>query len=239
MTARRLKKGIAATCLAVVAIATGTAASAQSDTIVGPHTIRVLSATDDAAASPRAAVWKNAPATQVPLQTAFAGHPSIVGTAGTQKLAAQAIRSRDRLFVRLAWRDRTANTAIRDTDQFLDGAAVEFPLYGGDGTVPYMGDTVHPVNLWQWHADGSTRNLLAKGFGTSFIVPVEGLRSEAARTADGWEVVISRSLQAKAGEGTNFQGLRRIPIGFAVWDGENQERDGFKAVTMDWWYLSF
>lgn len=235
-----LMKRMAAIGLAVAAAWTGSAkAEDQSDAITSPHTIRVLSSTDDAAASPRAAIWKKAPAVQVTLETALPGHPSIVGTAATQILTAQAVRNRKQLFVKLTWRDLTANTSIKDTDQFLDGAAVEFPLYGREGTVPFMGDAVNPVNLWHWRADGSMRNLLAKGFGTSFIVPTEDLHSEAMRVTDGWEVVIRRPLSAKAEEGTNFQGLSRIPIGFAVWDGENQERDGLKAVTMDWWYLSF
>jgi dimethylsulfide dehydrogenase subunit gamma/complex iron-sulfur molybdoenzyme family reductase subunit gamma len=30
-----------------------------------------------------------------------------------------------------------------------------------------------------------------------------------------------------------------MPIAFAAWDGENQERDGLKAVTMEWWQLNF
>lgn len=234
-----LMKRMAMIGLVAAAAWTGSATATPSDAIIGPRTLRVLSSTDDTAASPRAAIWKKAPTVHVTLETAFAGHASITGTAATQKLTAQALRTPKRLFIRLAWHDPTANTAIQDTDQFLDGAAVEFPLYGRNTTVPFMGDAVNPVNLWHWRSDGSTRNLLAKGFGTSFIVPTEGLHSEAERSADGWELVISRPLRAKAEEGTNFQGLHRIPIGFAVWDGANQERDGLKAVTMDWWYLSF
>lgn len=128
---------------------------------------------------------------------------------------------------------------MKDTDQFLDGAAVEFPVNGKVATLPFMGDPVNVVNVWHWRADGRTLNLLAKGFGTSTPVPTEDLRSASVRTGDGWEVVLSRPLRVKAEEGANLQGRRTMPIGFAAWDGENQERDGLKAVTMEWWQLRF
>lgn len=234
-----LMKRMAAIGIAVVAACTGVTAAAQGAAPEAQRIIRVLSAAGGDAATPQAAVWKKAPATQVTLQTAFPGHISIVGTAGTQKLTAQAVRTSGRLFVKLAWSDRTANTAAKDTDQFLDGAAVQFPLNGQAATLPFMGDAVNAVNVWHWRADGRTLNLLAKGFGTSTPVPTEGLRSASARTSDGWEVVLSRPLRVKAEEGADLLGRRTMPIAFAVWDGENQERDGLKAVTMEWWLLRF
>lgn len=234
-----LMKRMAAIGIAVVAACTGVAAAAQGAAPEAQRIIRVLSAAGGDAASPQAAVWKKAPATQVTLQTAFPGHISIVGTAGTQKLTAQAVRTSGRLFVKLAWSDRTANTAAKDTDQFLDGAAVQFPLNGQAATLPFMGDATNAVNVWHWRADGRTLNLLAKGFGTSTPVPTEGLRSASARTRDGWEVVLSRPLRVKAEEGADLLGRRTMPIAFAAWDGENQERDGLKAVTTEWWLLRF
>lgn len=77
----------------------------------------------------------------------------------------------------------------------------------------------------------------AHGFGTATRVPFERLDSAAARTQDGWAVVISRPLRVKPEEGANLQGRRSIPVAFAIWDGANQERDGFKAVTLEWWQL--
>jgi selenate/chlorate reductase subunit gamma len=233
--------GIAAAAAWCAASATAAPAVAMAApaVVAPPKTILVLSAAGAQAASPQAAIWRKAPATEVTLQTAFPGHVSIVGTAGTQKLTAQAVRTPARLFVKLAWRDRTANTAIKDTDQFLDGAAVQFPVNGQAATVPFMGDAANAVNVWHWRADGRTQNILAKGFGTSTPVPTQGLRSASVRTSDGWEVVLSRPLRVKAEEGADLQGRRTIPIGFAAWDGDNQERDGFKAVTMEWWQLAF
>ena len=227
--------------LAAFGMVAATAALAATTVQAAPaaKTIRVLSAAGVDAASPEAEIWKKAPATQVVLQPAFPGHGSIVGTPVTERLTAQAVRAGDRLFVKLAWADRTVNTAIKDTVQFADGAAVQFPINGKAATTPFMGDAKNAVNVWHWRADGHTENLVAKGFGTSTAVPFEGLKSAAVRTDSGWAVVLTRSLKVKPDEGASLQGRKSMPIAFAAWDGDNQERDGLKAVTLEWWQLKF
>lgn len=227
--------------LAAFGMAAATAGLAATTVQAAPamKTIRVLSAAGVDAASPEAEIWKKAPATQVPLQPAFPGHGSIVGTPVTDKLTAQAVRAGGQLYVKLTWADRTANTAIDDTNKFADGAAVQFPVNGKAATMPFMGDANSAVNVWHWRADGRTQNLLAKGFGTSTLVPFEGLRSAAVRTDSGWAVVLVRPLRVSADEGASLQGRKSVPIAFAAWDGENQERDGLKAVTLEWWQLRF
>lgn len=230
--------------LVVLGVAATAASLAISATVapgapIAQRTIRVLSAASTDAASPEAAVWAKAPATQVALQPAFPGHGSIVGTPVTEKLTAQAVRAGGQLFVKLAWIDRTANIAIKDTADFADGAAVQFPVNGKASTTPFMGDPKSPVNVWQWRADGRTENLMAHGFGTATRAPLEGLKSTAARTDSGWAVVLTRSLKVKPDGGASLLGKATMPIAFAVWDGANQERDGLKAVTLEWWQLRF
>lgn len=236
MTTRNLISRLAVCGLA--AAAAGLAGAAQP-TPAPDRTIRVLAAQGPDAASPNAAIWRKARATEVALQPAFPGHVSIVGTAVTQRLTAQAVRASDRLYVRLAWSDRTANTSIDDTDAFVDGAAVQFPVDGKASTLPFMGDAGHAVNVWHWRADGRTHNLIAKGFGTATHVPYAGLKSAAVRTGDGWAVVLARPLRVKADEGASLPGRGTMPIAFAAWDGDSQERDGLKAVTLEWWQLRF
>ena len=225
--------------LAVMTLGLAAGYLAQPALAAPAGTIRVLSAAQVDAASPEAPVWQQAPAAEVALQPAFAGHGSIVGTPVTTRLTAQAIRSGDRLFVKLAWSDATANASIKDTTQFADGAAIEFPVNGKETTIPFMGDAKNIVNIWQWRADGRTQNLFAKGFGTATFVPFEGLHTAATRTHDGWAVVLARPLRVKPDEGANLQGRHSMPVAFAVWDGSNQERDGLKAVTLQWWQLRF
>ena len=102
-----------------------------------------------------------------------------------------------------------------------------------------MGDANNAMNVWQWRADGRTQNLLAKGFGSGMAVPSEGLKSASARTDSGWVVVLTRPLKVNPDEGASLTGKGFMPVAFAAWDGANQERDGFKAVTLEWWQLRF
>lgn len=228
-------------CLAACGLATVMAGLAATAVQAAPaaKVIRVLSAPGADAASPDADIWKKAPATQVPLQPAFPGHGAIVGMPVTERLTAQAVRAGDRLYMKLAWSDRTANTTIKDTAAFADGAAVQFPVNGKATTTPFMGDARNPVNVWHWRADGRTESLVAHGFGSATRIPFEGLMSAAVRTDSGWAVVLSRPLKVKPGEGASLQGRGSVPVAFAAWDGNNQERDGLKAVTLEWWQLKF
>lgn len=229
--------------LAVVGLATATVSLAltamAAPAAPAAQIIRVLSVAGADAALPEADVWKKAPATLVALQPAFAGHSAIVGTPGTDQLNVQAVRAGDRLFMKLSWSDRTVNSTIKDTRAFMDGAAVQFPVNGKASTIPFMGDPKSPVNIWHWRADGRTESLVAHGFGSATRLPFDGLKSAAARTDSGWAVVLTRTLKVKPDEGTSLLGKSSVPIAFAVWDGENQERDGLKAVTLEWWQLRF
>lgn len=96
-----------------------------------------------------------------------------------------------------------------------------------------------PLRTGGARADGHTENLVAKGFGTSTAVHFEGLKSAAVRTDSGWAVVLTRSLKVKPNEGASLPGKGTMPVAFAAWDGANQERDGLKAVTLEWWQLKF
>lgn len=234
LTKRLVQAGLlsALGCLASSAVVAQSAPEEQ-------RSIRVLSRPNVDASSPQAAVWQEVPATEVVLEPAFPGHESIVGTPVTERLTAQAVRAGDRLFVKLVWSDRTANTTVEDTAAFLDGAAVQFPINGKEDTSPFMGDVDNPVNVWHWSASGHTENLVAHGYGSATRVPSDDLTGVAVRTDDGWAVVMSRSLQADLEEGATLPAQGAMPVAFAAWDGQNQERDGLKAVTLDWWRLLF
>lgn len=231
--AKRLS--LAALCSVVAALSPPTVA-APADA----KTLRVLTAAAGVdAKSTDAAIWEKAPVAKVALQTAFPGHPSITGTALTEHLSAQAVRAGDVLYVRLRWNDKTANTKASDTNRFVDGVALQFPVDGKPSTTPFMGGGDSLVNVWYWRADGQTQNLLANGFGSATKVPTAALASTSVRRGDSWEVVLARPLASNKNEGVVLKGRKTIPIAFAAWDGDNQERDGFKAVTMEWWQLRF
>lgn len=58
------------------------------------------------------------------------------------------------------------DVAVDGTGQFLDGAAVQFPLNGKPTTVPFMGDAANPVNVWHWRANARPETLIAAGYGS-------------------------------------------------------------------------
>lgn len=241
--------------LALVAAWAGSIAGAgltsvayAAETVV---TVKALLAAKPVDASqPHARIWNKAPATKISLQPAFPGWQSILGTPRITEVTVQAVRSQDRLFVRLAWGDPTANGKPGDTTQFADGVAVQFPVNGKASTSPFMGDLKNTVDIWRWSADGYAawhrsadgyaeengyaEELVAGGFGTATSMGAQGeVSGVGARSPQGWQVVLSRKLVGLEGT-VNLKRFREIPIAFAAWDGSNQERDGLKAVTMTW-----
>lgn len=140
------------------------------------------------------------------------------------------------IFFRLRWDDETNNGAIGDIDQFVDAAAVLFPVTG-DAPLLGMGSPQEPVNAWLWRADWERpKNVAAKGFGTTERRDDTALAGASRHTRGAWDVVVSRSFAAKnAPPGTvALERGATSKIAFAVWQGANQERAGMKAFSPDW-----
>jgi dimethylsulfide dehydrogenase subunit gamma/complex iron-sulfur molybdoenzyme family reductase subunit gamma len=51
--------------------------------------------------------------------------------------------------------------------------------------------------------------------------------------------VLARRLTPASDDGVQLGGVRQVPVAFAIWNGSNQERDGFKGVTLEWWLPRF
>lgn len=72
-------------------------------------------------------------------------------------------------------------------------------------------------------------------------LPVQDVKA-SGRYADGtWTVVFHRPLKPQGDDNVplaNSSGAN-MPVAFAVWNGSNTERDGFKAVTLEWQGLKF
>ncbi|MDP1607145.1 MAG: ethylbenzene dehydrogenase-related protein [Rhodocyclaceae bacterium] len=208
-------------------------AMAQAEIRIGRTAVAV-------GADPDHPAWDAAPASVIKLETAFPGHPSIVGTAVTQGAEIRALATPAGLAIRLEWDDPVADTQ-KTPDRFADGIAIQFPRDGKTDTMPYMGGAGRHVNIWYWSAarnasGDAAENLWADGFGTLTRMPTQDVKARG-RHADGkWRVVFFRALRSS---GPGAVKLRAAPGGsqplaFAVWDGANDERDGFKAVTMQW-----
>src|SRR3990167_1619214 len=79
-------------------------------------------------------------------------------------------------------------------------------------------------------------DLNAEGFGTLTSQKVEGQNVDGQGIwANGfWKVVFKRSLKSNEPYDLNMNPGTKVPIAFAVWDGNKGDRDGQKAVTT--WY---
>lgn len=194
---------------------------------------RVVAAFD--ATDPDDPAWRSVSATAVKLETAFPGHPSISGTADTQRVEVRALRSAKGLSIRLEWNDAVADIE-RTSHRFGDGVAIQFSRDGKTSTTPYMGGAGRTVNIWYWNAAKKTaENLWADGFGTLRRLPTQDVRAHGRHTDGKWRVVFFRAWRSPEPKAVRLSPSGNgQPLAFAVWNGANDERDGFKAVTLNW-----
>lgn len=182
-------------------------------------------------------VWMEAQAQEVPLTTSPPVHISVSGTAAVPKLMVQSVQDKENLYIRLKWQDGSNNAQIKGLKDFRDAVAVQFPINMSKATNPIMGEKGKRVNIWRWAADNIVENLSAEGFGTLSPSDSQYLKGIGRYRDGGWTVILYRSLTAPTAEEITFG--KTIPVSFAVWDGGNGERDGLKAVTLEWVEMKF
>lgn len=143
------------------------------------------------------------------------------------------------LAFRIEWADETEDRALGDTVSFPDAAAILLPS-AKNAPLITMGSPGLPVNAWYWRADenGSGRQVVAEGIGTTRTVDQELVRGHGTWKDGRWRVVIARALRVQApdpvaqlrpGDVTGF--------GVAVWEGSRGERAGLKSFSGDWMKL--
>ncbi len=156
------------------------------------------------------------------------------GTATSMQVGA--LHNGKEIFFRLVWDDGFADDKINDINQFVDAAAVMFPLVP-EAPLIGMGTTGQPVNTWHWRADwAEPKNVLTEGMGSTLSRDDPALAAQARHARGQWSVVIGRSLSVK-GAPTGTAPLApgdTTKVAFAIWQGSNQERAGIKAFTPDW-----
>lgn len=136
------------------------------------------------------------------------------------------------LAIRLAWKS-AQHASIKDLNEFVDGAAVLFPLSRTANAVT-MGQKGAPVNAWYWKANHPEEpyDVYAEGFGSSErrAAAASGLTARATYADGIWAVVLQRPLAAKS-DYVQFTPGKSSRIALAVWDGGNRERSGRKAFS--------
>jgi DMSO reductase family type II enzyme heme b subunit len=195
--------------------------------------------------NPASQAWRQAPSTNVVLsptplemqpteyvRVSWTGRP--YGKAPSVRVST--LHNGKALFFRLRWEDESVDGKIVDINQFVDAAAVLFPVVE-DAPLLGMGTRGKPVNAWFWRADWERpKNVAAEGMGTTERRDDPALAASARHTRGRWDVILSRSLN---GEGSPAGTVTLAPgdvgkVAFAIWQGGNQERAGIKAFSPDW-----
>jgi len=129
------------------------------------------------------------------------------------------------------WASAQANTGAGEG--FPDAAAIAFPVRG-EPILHQMGSKETPIHFLQWLARGNiVRSVLAEGMGSSRTGGAANEAVAAGWSAGRWSVVFTRTLKGSPDVSGLVAGAATT-IGFAVWDGGNEERAGIKAVSVEW-----
>ena len=250
---RHLSRVLGAAALSVTVAAGG--AMAEGDTIVEAN-VKQVSAGDAVPVAkipsgvylrtvndPDDTIWERLPEYRIRLEPAPPLHPSVElrmkeGDEGKDVYVTLA-RTEDRFYLRMRWRDDTIDVKTL-SNRFRDGAAVQFSL-GDDETSYLMGDGPDaPVNIWYWRSDrGDVQSLAAGGPGSTTTLddqPVTGASAYIRRSAEAggqWVVVMSREISAKGKYQVSLD-RGEVPMAFALWQGSEGQRDGWKIVSDGW-----
>lgn len=204
-----------------------------------PDTIFLRSQND-----PDDLIWSRLPVYSTYLLPAPPVHQSVKlrfddGATRGKHIYFQVARSSDRFYVRLRWKDATEDRATT-VDDFRDGVAVQYALNDTDTSYMMGSGPEQPVNIWYWRADQNrVENLAAGGYGSTTTLTEQTVSGDSAYVTNqvpqhsSWQVVMSRPLAAKGEFEVDFE-RAIVPMGFAVWQGSDEERNGNKRVTHTW-----
>ncbi len=189
-------------------------------------------------------IWDRLPMYSTQLWPAPPVHQSVKlrfddGATRGKHIYFQVGRSNERLYVRLRWKDATEDRATT-VENFSDGVAVQYAINDVDTSYMMGSGPDNPVNIWYWRADeNKVDNLAAGGFGSTATLAEQTVTGASSYIVDeipqdnSWHVVMSRPWEAGGEHEVNFE-RAKVPMGFAVWQGSDEERDGNKRVTHTW-----
>src|SRR2546427_183044 len=156
-------------------------------------------------------LWENVPGVVVPLtgQTITTPmHPNIA----VKSVFVKAVTNGKDIGIRLDWGDQSKNDTTIGPQHFRDQAAIQFPVNtSGAPPFPCMGQSRGTANICVWEHSGSLKG--------------------GCCTGPTWRVVYKRALQTQDPNDVQFKLGMSVPVAFAVWDGQNVERDGMKAIS--------
>jgi complex iron-sulfur molybdoenzyme family reductase subunit gamma len=183
-----------------------------------------------------AEAWTTVPAATVAMSASGSSVPA-ADDITVQQTQVQAVQTDRRLYLRLSWRDATADRSADSTRAFADAVAVQLPANASARPPIAMGGTGNPVNVWYWSADGRTDELLAGGPGSTTRFDRSRVLTDARYENGRWHVVFARPLDAATANRTAIPAAADMDVAVAVWNGSNMERSGKKSVS-EWHYLA-
>ncbi|MFC7045727.1 ethylbenzene dehydrogenase-related protein [Halobacteriaceae archaeon GCM10025711] len=232
--ADRSTLGVAlATALVVLAALAPTFVAARPANQIPVETVSANANMTD----PTADEWTQVPTATVPLASAPSTVPNANQTS-VESVNVQAARSESRLYLQLSWADDSQNRNASDPRAFADAVAVQFPVNTSNRPAIAMGSPTNLVNVWYWSADGTGQELLAGGPGTTTDFAQPAVNASQTYRNGRWHVVLARDLQPGGENRTAIPDEQDVDVAFAVWNGQNMERSGQKAVS-EWYTFPF
>jgi DMSO reductase family type II enzyme heme b subunit len=221
---------------------------------------------EDIPDDPEDALWNRTTAFRVPLmhisqktdpnvKALYVETKSVITDPLDRLVIVKALYNEKDIAFLVEWEDDSRNVVL-DIDAFRDSVALQFPLQHtpepsyrmGEGEGKTSGGL---VNIWFWKADtqesidndmqaldrNPVENLIAGGFGTltSKDKDSQYIFGKGKWENGKWSVAFKRSFSAAEGN-AKFTAGKFTPIGFALWNGEENNVDGRKAVSV-WYYV--
>lgn len=176
-------------------------------------------------------------------------------TAESVRMTATPLGLQPTVYVRKAWQDRAwgevgsvtvasvhdgETWALRATWSGVSAADADFPdafacalPLRGNPALALMGAPDAPLHVLRWQArEPALSSQLTTGIGSSAPGPALACTAQARKDAQRWELVLTRPLLAEGA--APLAAGARTHIGFAIWRGDNEERAGIKAFSIDW-----
>ncbi len=194
---------------------------------------------------PEAEAWQRFPAQRLSLnRTPKLYDTELPAEAAIPAVEVRAARASGRLLLRLSWRDPSHDAAevaqapeappverfrkepTAATGRFFDAAAVMFPPESARGGLTpslQMGDAKHPVTIYYWNAARGPMQMKARGRSTTERTG-ESFPARGVYRAGRWRLTLALP-ELPPG----------VPLAFAVWNGEQHDRDGRKYFTVWHW----
>lgn len=195
--------------------------------------------------------WKDVEHTTFPLV------PQIIAkerffTPTVEVITVKAIYNDKEIAFLLEWDDRTKSIPgdekaqeLADDKLYEDAVAIQLPtLIPEEAEKPYfgMGDSSHPVNVWQWKSGATKAEQSLKVMDATGFKNIKA-RDKANVTAKGeynngtWKVIMTRPLKTDNKDDIQFEEGKFTPIAFATWDGTNGEKGSKHTLTTWYWIL--